>query len=413
MLFGTLTAILVGRGVPVVTLVHFTSSITVLPLTPFSHEVDDSLVSLLLDTAKSLESWQDVFRTEPSPCEKIGTLASVVHELGNLVLSHANLAVAFDFGDIFDAALDVSAHVGEVADENAKFLNFNLVLVNLNFSVLELSDEALEFHIFFINVSLEDLVIVFGSLYSSHQLIDDDFLGLNFDDMDIDFSFEHHLLVLVGSDLSVKFHQNMGVVDQFVVSNHLLVESDTESLISFPADLGSVVEVHVGGLVTLETVSELLDFLSNFRVHAFSGNSFKRSNLNCEPLVVVLLNSDKEFLTGSLVVLSPGLLNGTDFLIEVLSGMSGLLHVVVVLINTSFEDTDLDQSVLFVEQVLFGLETSNTGGVFGILSLDETEFGKDVKALSLEVLDFVRSSGIASIIRHAHLVVSCLEVFSH
>lgn len=146
-----------------------------------------------------------------------------MHELGDLVLSHANLAVAFDASNIFDAALDVSTHVGEVADENAKFFNFNLVLVNLNFSVLELSDEALEFHIFFINVSLEDLVIVSGLLDSSHYLIDDCFLGLNFDNVDINFSFEHHLLVLVGSDLGIKLHQNVGVVDQFVVSNHLLV----------------------------------------------------------------------------------------------------------------------------------------------------------------------------------------------
>lgn len=137
--------------------------------------------------------------------------------------------------------LDVAAHILEVADENAKVLNVNLVDVNLSLRLLEFSDEALEFHVFFIEISLEDLIIVFGSLNSSHDLVDDDFLGLNFDDVDINFSLKHHLLVLVSGDLSVKFHQNMGVVDQLVVSNHLLVESDTESFISFPADLGSVV----------------------------------------------------------------------------------------------------------------------------------------------------------------------------
>jgi len=123
--------------------------------------------------------------------------------------------------------LDVAAHILEVADENAKVLNVNLIDVNLSLRLLEFSDEALEFHVFFIEISLEDLIIVFGSLNSSHDLVDDDFLGLNFDDVDINFSLKHHLLVLVCGDLSVKFHQNMGVVDQLVVSNHLLVESDT------------------------------------------------------------------------------------------------------------------------------------------------------------------------------------------
>lgn len=127
----------------------------------------------------------------------------------------------------------------------------------------------------------------------------------------------------------------------------------------------------------------------------------------------MLFNSDEEFCASLLVVFSPGLLDGADFMVKAFSCVSSLLHVVLVLVNTGFEDTDLDQVVLFDEQVLFSCETSNSRSVFSIFSLDETELGEDVKALSLEEFDIIRSSVNSGIVVLAHGVVSSLELLSH